>query len=141
MSNELTEQPLPADSRCPNCGATPTDGSIREHRLSTLGYAHDDIMLECSSCQNRWTHGVPVGEFDRPEMADDLRCGSCGNWMLVHRVWTGGVRIELKCPNCANFDRINRQSDANGCVLLGYPQITGRTDGCEPFGYPDREDD
>lgn len=138
----LKEQPLPEDSHCPECGAEPTTESIIEHRLSDHGYLHDDVKLKCrgDECGTEWAHGVPIGDFDRPEMADDLFCSSCSDaWMFVHRVApkSANVVLHLKCPNCYNFDKVRRSKDTrNGnVVLVGYPQITGETSGCDPFGY------
>lgn len=139
----MIEQPIPEKTRCPECGGEPLPDRVT-HNLSAIGYTHDDQQHVCGDCGHEWTNGVPIGEFDRPEMADDLFCSSCGDeWMLVHRVApkSANVVLHLKCPNCYHFDRIRRSKDTkNGDVaLVGYPQISGETAGCDPYGY-DNED-
>lgn len=140
--DEIEEQPERNDSMCPECGEPSVDKV--EHRLSALGYLHDDQVNECPNGHS-WANGVPVGEFDRPEMAEELLCDSCGEGhMLVHRVRTGvtsiptDITLDLKCPNpnCHYFKQIGRDLDeANNCALVGYPQITGKTEGADPYGY------
>lgn len=141
-TDDIVEQPIPEDSRCPECRAKPTEDSIVKHRLSSHGYLHDDKKLKCrkEGCGTEWRHGIPVGDFDQPEMAADLWCDSCDSeWMLTHRVApkSAEVVLHLKCPNCFHFDKVRRSKDTkNGdVVLVGYPQITGETDGCKPYGY------
>ena len=145
MGDGLTEQPVPEKAGCPKCGGDPAEDV--QHRLSALGYAHDDIGMVCSDCGHQWTAGVPIGEFDRPEMAADLWCDSCDEqWMLVHRVEfnPSGVdgappaALHLKCPDpdCHNWDRVGRETDGEQIALVGYPQTTGRTKGADPYGYP-----
>jgi len=145
---DLPTQPRPTDSHCPDCGEEPTDESITKRNLSELGYTHEDVHLECRACATEWTCGIPIGEFDRPELAAELRCDSCDSeWGLVHRVAPHGswVRLHLKCPgqDCVNFWRVKRTTGPEGRALVGYPQITGQTEGCEPYGYPadEGEDD
>jgi DNA-directed RNA polymerase subunit RPC12/RpoP len=140
-TDDLEEQPVRDDSTCPKCGGESLPDLV-VHNLSAIGYKHDDQRHVCAECGHEWYHGVPIGEFDRPEMADDLRCSDCGDeWMLVHRVApkSAHVVLHLKCPECFNFDRVERAlDDANGNVaLVGYPQITGSTEGCDPYGYQD----
>lgn len=137
---DLDEQPLPP-TKCPECGGEPSDEII--HRLSAMGYSHDDQHVVCVDCGHRWTCGVPIGEFDRPEMAADLEC-SCGHWRLVHRAQitdAGNVALHLKCPECYHFEIVSRETDADGIALVGYPQISGQTEGCDPYGYPDPDPD
>lgn len=141
-TTELTEQPRPSDSRCPACGAEPTDESVTEHKLSDLGYLHDDVFLECAAddCDETWVCGVPVGSSD--EFADDLWCESCDDeWMLVHRVLPQreGVTLHLKCPSdtCNYFTTTTRDTDDSGRALVGYPIITGETEGAKPYGWSD----
>lgn len=139
MTEEIIEQPIPDTTRCPECGGEPLSDLVT-HNLSALGYAHDDQQHVCEDCGHEWTNGVPVGEFDRPDMADDLYCSSCDDeWMFVHRVApkSANVVLHLKCPNCYHFDRVRRSKDTKngGVALVGYPQITGETAGCDPYGY------
>ena len=179
----LESQP-PRQSNCPACGASPSDTSIVEHRLSDMGYLHDDQHFECSDCGHEYTHGVPVGEPDMD--VDDLWCDGCDlGYMNVHRAeQTDGdvVQIHLKCahhhafdcpecetwvpadgvrlskdhdfhcpfcdhslprdaiPYCHLFRIIERDVGPNGRALLGYPMMTGRTEGAQAFGYPEEED-
>ena len=145
MAAELEEQPAPSETRCPDCGAPPTEESKRDKQLSSLGYLHQDVRLACSNvdCGREWSVGQPIGEFDRPDLAADLACDSCEETsMLVHRIRVGagvggGLKLDLKCPNpeCHYFDQIVRDTDENGVALVGYPQITGRTDGADPYGW------
>lgn len=139
----MMEQPIPVDSKCPECGGEPLPDRV-VHNLSAIGYTHDDQKHVCEDCGSEWTNGVPIGEFDRPEMAADLRCDSCEDaWMLVHRVApkSANVVLHLKCPKCFHFERVRRTKDAkNGDVaLVGYPQISGETSGCDPYGYENED--
>lgn len=143
--DELEEQPIPADTRCPECGGEPLPDRVT-HNLSAIGYTHDDIQNVCADCGGEWTCGVPIGEFDRPEMEDDLWCDACDDsWVLIHRVAPKSTYIVLhtKCPNpdCNDFDRIRRKPDDSGVALVGYPQITGSTEGCKPYGWVDDGED
>lgn len=151
---DLAEQPVPEETRCPDCGGEPLDEEVL-HRLSTLGYAHDDLGLVCEDCGNRWTCGVPIGEFDRPAMAGELRCDSCeAHTMLIHRVERnprgvpGDIGLHLKCPNpeCRYFTIVGRESDGDGIALTGYAELAGQTEGADPYGWtddspPDTRDD
>lgn len=139
----LEEQPERPDSKCPECGGEPLPDEVL-HRLSNLGYTHDDHKYQCSECGYQWSCGVPIGDFDHPEMAEDLHCDSCGKAdMLVHRVVLGTTSIQgdltihLKCPNpdCHYFTRIGRDTDKDGRALMGYQQITGATEDARPYGY------
>ena len=136
---ELEEQPLSDDSKCPECGGDPKQ--TVEQQLSALGYLHSDQKHVCRECGHRWFRGVPIGEFDRPEMAAELWCDSCDDsHMLVHRVVAANKRtytLHLKCPECYNFDMCEREPDDEGRALVGHPQITGNTDGADPYGYTD----
>lgn len=144
---DLSPADVPSESSCPTCGADPTDESVLEHRLSDMGYTHDDVRLECANpdCENDgWTLGVPIGEFDG---GSDLWCASCDETQyLVHRIHvvTGEegedkLRVHLKCPNCYHFPLPppERELDDMGVSLIGYPQITGATEGARPDGYVD----
>lgn len=153
----LEDQPIPAKSRCPECGDEPTDESLVEHHLSNMGYLHDDIELRCEN-DHTWVCGVPIGRDD--EYGEDLHCDSCGDrFMLVHRVqitreaalqWgrrdreSLPINVHLKCPNgcedenaeaCFYFKSVKRESDERGIALIGYPQITGSREGAEPYGW------
>lgn len=147
-SAELEERPAPAETRCPECGAPPTEESKRDRHLSNLGYLHQDVRLRCSAddCDGLWVAGMPIGEFDRPDLAEDLRCDACESDlpMLVHRVRMRGVGghdigIDLKCPNpeCYRFEQVGRDLDKEGVALVGYPEITGQTEGADPYGWSD----
>lgn len=97
--SQPTEQ-AERDSRCPECGGEPTDGSAVEHHLSAMGYLHDDQQFECSECGHGYAHGVPAGEFDGD--ASDLWCDVCDlGYMTIHRVekTNGGMRLHMKCGN------------------------------------------
>lgn len=141
--SELTEQPIRQDTRCPSCGGEPE--ATVEHRLYALGYLHDDQGYTCSECGNGWTCGVPIGDFDRNEMAVDLQCESCGEMMLPHWIRTGRnsprnqIRLDLKCSNteCHYLAKITRDVDDDGDVLVGYQETAGQTEGADPYGYPD----
>lgn len=124
------------NSNCPECGEDPTGDSIREVRLSDIGYKHRDVFLECDVCDNQWTHGVPIGE----DGEDDLQCDSCeSEYMRVHRIRVSrnadNVDLHLKCPNCYYFNRVSRGTDEEGVALVGYSDITGDREDAEPYGY------
>lgn len=149
VSNETDEtivsQPVPDETSCPYCGGTPTDASAQNHHLSAMGYLHDDIQMECAECDSTWACGVPVGEFE-DERAQELWCDSCEQRLMrVHRIhpdWDSTsdrrvIRIHLKCPNCFYFTKLARQCGPRGISLMGYPDITGSTDGADAFGWPD----
>lgn len=132
------EQPIPERAVCPECEARPTDESVVEHRLSQLGYHHDDIRLECRECGHRWTLGVPIGRGGE----DDLVCDSCGMVALVHRIEDIGRgssmdtrNLHMKCVGCLNFWQVRRPIDGNDVTLVGYPHITGDQSEADPFGY------
>lgn len=133
----MEEKPIPSESRCPNCRSKPTNESVTEHRLSTLGYKHDDVFLMCSDCQTQWTHGVPIGEGGE----NDLQCDSClHEYMRVHRVRVNerdleSIDLHLKCPKCVFFKIVPRDLDEYGVSLVGYPDITGEQSDAEPYGY------
>lgn len=144
MTDDITNYDpveLPVDSSCPVCGHEATDDSIVEHRLSANGYMHDDIRLECTNedCDNRWTLGVPLGDFDG---GTDLWCKSCDETRyLIHRVRLVSdemIELHLKCPHCNHFPiPPPRRELHDDIALVGYPIITGSTDGAEPYGYGD----
>ena len=132
----LEEQPIPEDTSCPECGDDPTDDSLVEHKLSNMGYLHDDIQLSCDN-GHTWSCGVPIGEFDG---GDSLICDSCDeSWMYVHRVQLSSgdekILLHLKCPNCKYFEEVEREPDGDGVALVGYPPITGDTVYADSFGY------
>lgn len=140
--DEIEEQPERSESMCPECGEPPDEV---QSRLSNLGYLHDDQTNECKN-GHKWTNGIPIGKFDRPDLAEDLWCDSCNDsWVLIHRVRIGptsfpdaDIVLDTKCPNddCNTFDQIPREVDEKHSVaLVGYPQITGKTEGCDPYGY------
>lgn len=136
---DLDEQPL-QPTRCPDCGGEPAPEVT--HRLSATGYLHDDQTRICEDCGHQWDCGVPIGEFDRPELAESLQCG-CGGWRLVHRAAiTGGgnITLHLKCPKCYSFVTEKRNVDSSGVALVGYPQTSGQTEGCTPYGWEDDAD-
>lgn len=136
---KLENQPIPEETHCPKCRAEPTESSVRQHKLSDLGYMHDDVQLECSECEATWTLGIPIGE--ELEYGDDLWCSSCDDSvMLVHRVKVKPddqmvVKLHLKCPNCYYFTTIDRKCDDRNLALVGYPQITGELSEDEPYGF------
>ena len=140
---ELTKQPIPSNTKCPYCGASPTEDSRVKDMLSDLGYTHDDVFLQCQECDEEWTCGIPIGEHDG-KYASSLFCDSCEErYMRVHRVnvktYDDAVEIHLKCPSCYYFDRITRDVDDGGVALMGYPDITGSTDGADPYGWKDED--
>ena len=127
------------DVRCPDCGAEVSDDSITRHRLSNVGYLHDDVEVTCSVCEHSWPHGEPVGgDIDDPADSE-LYCSACrGSLMRVHRVTLCGpdtVGLHLKCPACHFFDTTERELDPDNVALVGYPDITGSTDGADPYGW------
>lgn len=137
---ELSEQPTPSASCCPYCGGDPAHDP--KHVLSANGYLHDDVSLTCEECGEKWTCGVPIGEYDGP-LAEDLFCGSCQTrYGLVHRVEPlseSEVRFHMKCPDddCKYFWQFRREGGDHGVILLGYPQITGDVESAnEAYGYP-----
>jgi len=147
MASEPEQQPAPETPLfCPDCGAeldTSTEDLLVEHRLSAMGYLHDDQVLTCPECGSQSTHGVPVGEF---EGGLDLECRSCRHdpsleqpqFYRVHRVvWQQGdqARLHLKCPRCFHFRSVERERDNRGVALVGYPDITGSTEGADPYGW------
>ncbi len=140
MGEELVEQQPSERSKCPECGGDPCEIG---HTLSDLGYLHDDQRMMCEDCGNQWTCGVPIGETSLDERAEELFCDSCDDaFMLVHRAVRtrhGNITFHLKCPNCYYFEQLTRVPDEKGRVLLGYPQITGETEGCPVYGYDESE--
>lgn len=150
--SELTEQDIPDSAKCPNCGAEPTEESVVEHRLSNMGYLHDDIWLECKECgyDDEWLLGVPIGEYDS---GDDLVCDSCSTPYRIHRIKIvlrslgdnpEDIRLRLmcKCPNCNYYPKPfpTREVDKDGVSLMGHPDITGTTEDAEAYGWnPDEE--
>lgn len=140
---ELVEQPERTDSMCPECGNPPVERVY--NNLSSMGYLHNDQKQMCEN-GHTWKNGIPIGDFDRPDLAEDLWCGSCDDsWVLIHRIRLGvtsfpdaDIVLDTKCPNddCNTFDQVPRNVDETHSVaLVGYPQITGKTEGCEPYGY------
>lgn len=143
MTTDLPEQPRPENAHCPQCGSPATDESIRDHRLSDLGYMHDDISFQCTECDNSWVHGVPIGS-DESGYGDDLWCQSCdAEYYRVHRVTVqkSSVRLDLKCPRCFHFTTTNRDRDEHNRALVGFPDITGDRTGAAPYGWTDDDDD
>lgn len=113
----MTSEQSQRRSRCPECGAEATEESLVDHKLSALGYKHDDQMFECSECGHSYPHGVPVGEFDGD--AEDLWCDVCDlGYMRVHRIkqMDGNVGLHLKCPHHYEFDcpECNEEIAADG---------------------------
>lgn len=135
----MEEQPVPDDTTCPECGSPPTHETQVKHHLHLTGYRVDDIELICGECDNRWMCGVPIGEF---EGGTDLWCSSCDScWVRIHELdmgsWDGEeLRVHTKCPNCNHFDTIKRPVGPKGMILIGYPDITGSTEGTTPIGHP-----
>lgn len=142
MTN-LPEQPE-VETACPRRGADPTHESEALHKLSAMGYAHDDQEFVCSECENNWCHGVPIGESD--PFDGDLRCENprCETeWCFVHRIERvntadgPGVKLHKKCPECYFFGFAHRLFDDGDLALVGYPPITGNMDGAIQWGYDD----
>lgn len=161
----LTEVDPPEDSYCPECGAPPTADSLVEHKLSNMGYLHDDVKFECGNGHS-WVNGVPIGESN---LDIDYDCPSCNrdrdgwlwrarswlikklggdttNRLLIHRVRKDVNKrdepvydVHLKCPNCYFFKTMVRKPDDGGTLLIGYPEITGQTRGAQAYGYPDEK--
>lgn len=134
----MKEVPVPTESRCPYCGGEPHDSP--EHRLSALGYLHDDVKMTCTDCSKQWFCGVPIGDPDE-ELWRDLWCPSCDSCFMqtknVEVPDNGVVKLHMKCPNeeCYYFTKISRTLDKNGRALIGYPSVTGNTRDAEPFGW------
>lgn len=138
---DIPEQDFPSESKCPECGGEPTAESIAEHRLSALGYLHDDRKPQCEDCGNEWLVGIPVG--DGPEN-HKLWCDSCDDeWMFVHRIrikdihsWVE-LQLHLKCPNCYYFKMTDfyQVDDDRNVALTAYPPITGSVDDADEFGW------
>lgn len=126
--SEIDEQPE-RESRCPVCGGTPTDESARRHHLNAMGYLHDDQHFECAECGHDYSHGVPVGDFDRHDQVDDLWCDVCDlGYMTVHRTEhqaEGGTRLHLKCDHHHEFECVGcgEEIPADG---LQYTKTGGR---------------
>lgn len=131
---ELVEQPAPK-SVCPECGGDPLPDPT--HNLSAIGYLHDDIQYTCSSCDNRWVHGVPIGEH-KSAFAEKLFCKGCRQrYGIVHRVnfeytedeeprRVSKVNLSIKCPNCNHYWVIPRgMKEHQVTVLVGNPSTTG----------------
>lgn len=143
----MDRQSVPSDVSCPACGADPKPDP--SHRLSAIGYTHDDIEFDCANaaCGHTWASGVPIGEAHGP-LAEELFCDACEKrYGLIHRVKLLPVRgdhdrtpleLDLKCPNtnCYHFWTVTRQTDTDGVCLIGHPQITGSLDGAATtYGY------
>lgn len=101
----MEEQPE-RKTNCPRCGGEPTEESQAKHRLSDMGYLHDDQTFVCQNCNRDYTHGVPVGDPDMD--AEDLWCDVCElGYMKVHRVkhrHDDKIRLHLKCDHHHPFD-------------------------------------
>lgn len=139
---EIEKQPVP-EVTCPFCGGEATEESVREHKLSNLGYLHDDIVMDCSECEETWTHGVPVGD-NWSELAEKLYCDACEDrFQRIHRVDVARapeeITLHLKCPACYYFKTVDRPVDKSNIVLMGYPDITGSFDDAEPWAYEEDE--
>lgn len=180
----MEEQPE-RETNCPQCGGEPTEESEVRHRLSDMGYLHDDQTFTCQECNRDYTHGVPVGDPD--VNAEDLWCDVCNlGYMTVHRVKVRSVdqvRLHLKChhhhsfdcpecdgeipvdgvrttgdmsfrcplcedelerseiPYCFYFNKALRKTDHNGVALIGFPTITGQTEGARPYGWSEEDDE
>lgn len=140
---------LPTESNCPECGGSPDDESLRLSKLSDMGYVHQDVHYTCEECSCQWACGVPIDgpeeEPDIPGKKGSLWCESCDEtWMLPHRTKyldSETVRLDMKCPRpeCNFFRRVIRKTGPQGYALIGYPQIVGKIDGAQPFGYPAEE--
>lgn len=151
----MEEQPYPEASKCPECGGEPTDESKVHHRLSAVGYLHDDGSLKCSDCGETWSIGRPIGRFDG---GDDLWCGSCDEgFMRVHRVQLveddhyKKYNLHLKCPNHSPFDCeacpatiFEPKRDSDGriyCPACGHEYEPNDVPGCVHFKTIQRESD
>lgn len=156
---------VPDEAGCPDCGGDPTDESVQERRLSDLGYLSGECPLVCEDCGNEWLLGVPVGEFERGDDLVCPACEKDEDaegtvYYMVHRVdqrppdppdeWDDfrretvldmedPVLLHLKCPRCFHMPTgggVYRDADDRGIALVGFPPITGTTDGVRaPYGY------
>lgn len=121
---------------CPRCGA---EGEWLDSNLRALGYDHRDDRFQCEE-GHTWSLGKPRGEYDG---GDDLKCGTCGQWGLVHFIaLLGGAerfQLMLKCPDCFHLWPVGREAGHNGThegrCHVGYPQVTGDMDPAEPFPF------
>lgn len=147
MSTNDEKPGIPSRTRCPACGGKPTEQSERDVRLSDLGYRHADQVFTCEDCGEKWTCGVPIGYGT--ELADDLMCGSCGEFMLVHRVLTNegqSVQLHLKCgnhdpfdcPECEMEDEVGFDTAGAYCRYCGYRPDRDELEGCYNFDQTKR---
>lgn len=120
------------DSDCPECGEPPTDASIVEQRLSSVGYLHEDTRLQCSNCDSSWVVGKPRGE---PETGIWV-CDSCGGDYIPHflnlALQEGELQVRPKCRDCYYVpdERIRLDLKQNGDNLrafIGHHAVTGDT--------------
>lgn len=92
--------PVPEAAACPKCQAEPTHQSVVRAQLSLVGYEHEDIRLECSECDFRWTCGIPLGD----DGGDTWVCDACGGDLIPHFVYADvdleRVRCKPKCQDC-----------------------------------------
>lgn len=94
----------PDEPDCPACGTTASDESIRNKRLESLGYLHEDVRYECPNpdCGHTWVHGVPEGSPD----SDKWVCDSCGGDYMPHFLFidlgTQQIECRPKCQNCSH---------------------------------------
>lgn len=102
-------------------------GYMSVHRVKVLSTKQVELQLKCH-------HHHP---FDCPECAEGIR--------------RDGVRVteerSFHCPHCEEellrddvpycfyFNKTLRKADNHGVAMVGYPIITGQTEGAEPYGW------
>lgn len=133
-----TNQSIPEESCCPECGEPPSEDSIMRQNLSSLGYMHEDKFMECSACDNQWTIGIPHGQTDD----DRWVCDACGGDFMPHFVYVyperGETHVRPKCQDCywvpdvpITLDSV--VEDDRISVFLSHHAVTGDQEDAEPY--------
>jgi rubredoxin len=114
------------DRRCRGCKAS-LDGVFEQHdRLSTLGYLHTDVHVDCPECGMSHTFGIPV------EPGPDRRsiCPVCGGRRFPYKVNPdargGDWLVHWKCEDCWYFQTKQPSDRREGIVYLGVEKLVGR---------------